>query len=410
MNPSVQRFDVLVAGGGLVGASLALALAPLGLRVGIVEARPPPAPAQPHYDDRAIALAAGSRRVLEAVGVWPLLAQHAEPIRRVHVSEAGRPGVALLDAAEMAMDALGWVVENPPLARAFDAALNGHGAIDRFQPATIVGCEAGADAVEVEIDAGGIVRRCSTRLLVGADGAGSTVREHAGIDVTRHEYRQTSIVTNVTAALPHRGTAWERFTPAGPLAFLPLQGRRCALVWTVPANDADAVLALDDRAFAVRVNELFGHRLGALERVGRRQAWPLARVLARQQWRGRIALVGNAAHSLHPIAGQGFNLSLRDCAALAEAVVAGIAASNDPADAGALQRWAYERAADQRRTGVFIDGLNSLFALDLPGLGFARSAGIGLFGLAGPARRLLARYGTGVGAPLPKLARGVPLR
>lgn len=400
MSASAQQFDVLVAGGGLVGASLVLALAPLGLRVGIVEARARPGPAKAHYDDRAIALADGSRRVLEAVGIWPLVAPHAEPIRRVHVSEAGRPGVAILDAEEMAMDALGWVVENPPLARAFDEALGNDGAIERFQPATIIGLEAGAERVEVEIDAGGVVQRCSTRLLVGADGADSIVRDRAGIGVARHEYGQTSVVTNVTTALPHEGVAWERFTPAGPLAFLPLQGRRCALVWTVPTTAAEAVLSLDDSAFTARVNELFGHRLGALERVGGRQAWPLARVLASQLWRGRVALVGNAAHSLHPIAGQGFNLSLRDCAALADAVAAGIATSDDPAESGALQRWADGRVADQRRTGTFIHGLNALFALDLPGMGLARGVGIGLFGLAGPARRLLARYGTGVGVPL----------
>ncbi|MFN2300605.1 MAG: 2-octaprenyl-6-methoxyphenyl hydroxylase [Gammaproteobacteria bacterium] len=400
MSAPAQQFDVLVAGGGLVGASLVLALAPLGLRVGIIEARARPGPAKAHYDDRAIALADGSRRVLEAIGVWPLVAPHAEPIRRVHVSEAGRPGIAILDAEEMAMEALGWVIENPPLAHAFEAALAHEGTIERFQPATIIDLEAGAEHVEVEIDAGGVVQRCSTRLLVGADGAGSTVRDRAGIGVSRHEYGQTSVVTNVTTALPHEGVAWERFTPAGPLAFLPLQERRCALVWTVPAGDADTVLSLDDSAFAERVNALFGHRLGAIERVGRRQAWPLARVLAKQLWRGRVALVGNAAHSLHPIAGQGFNLSLRDCTALAEAVAAGIAASDDPADCGALQRWADGRIADQRRTATFIDGLNALFALDLPGVGLARGVGIGLFGLAGPARRLLARYGTGVGVPL----------
>ncbi len=393
----------------MVGASMALALAPLGLKIAMVDRVPPPERHAPGYDDRSTALAAGSRRILEAIDVWDALAPHATPIRDVHVSELGRLGTTVLSARDVALDALGWVVENPRLATALDDALVRCAAVERFQPATITGVSQSDEGVEVDMDTDGVMRHCRSRLLIGADGATSSVRALLGIESKVRDYAQTAIVANLTPRDLRDGYAWERFTPEGPLAMLPLPGGRCALVWTMPRARSDERMALSDDAFGESVNALFGGRFGAIERVGRRQCWPLSRTLADEQRVGRTVLVGNAAHSLHPIAAQGLNLSLRDCAALAEAVAAGLDAG-DPADASALAQWERERRADQRRVTAFIDGLNGLFTNELMGLGVLRGSGLGAFGMFGPGKRLLARYGAGVGAPLPKLARGIPLR
>ena len=400
---------MVVAGGGMVGAATALALALLDLRVAVVDRVAPPARQAPGYDDRSTALAAGSRRILDALGAWAPLAPHAAPIRTVHVSEHGRLGVTRLSADEIALEALGWVVENPRLGAALDDALDRAPHVTRIHPASITALRELDDSVEVDVDAGGAIQRCRARLLVGADGARSTVRDLLGVGASVRDYGQTAIVANLTPRDAHGDRAWERFTPDGPVALLPLSDRRCALVWTMPHERVDARMALADGAFADEVNALFGARLGPVERLGRRQAWPLARVLADEQRRGRVVLVGNAAHSLHPVAAQGLNLSLRDCAALAEAVAAGLEAGDPAADA-ALDQWVRERHADQRRVTRFIDGLNGLFTFGLPGLGTLRGGGLAAFGLFGAGKRLLARYGAGIGAPLPKLARGVPLR
>lgn len=383
-----QRFDVLVVGGAMVGAATALALGRHGLRVGIIESRPPAATTTAAgYDDRATALSAGSQRILAALGLWQVLKQHAAPIHTVHVSAAGRFGTTELHAGELALEALGWVVENPVLQRVFDDAVTAASWIEMIQPASVTGVAQDQDGVTVTVDD---ARRLQARLLVGADGAQSTVRALAGIGHKVHDYAQTALVANFTPTLAHAGRAWERFTRDGPFAMLPLPGERCALVWTAAAERAESLLALDDDAFAAEVERLSGGRLGRILRVGRRQAWPLRRVFADQQLDGRIALVGNAAHSLHPIAGQGLNLSLRDVAALVDALPAGL---ETPAS---LHAWADSRRADQRRVSGFTDCLNDLFQLELPLVGTLRAAGLAAFGLNGPLRRWFARYAAGV--------------
>ena len=376
----------------MVGVSLALALAPAAVRVGLIEAVPAPVLREPHYDDRATALSAGSQRILATLGVWERVAAAAAPIQRVHISEQGRMGVAWLEAEELALEALGWVIENPRLVAAFQAALAGSGAV-LFQPAKVVHIEPDDDGVTVQLEQDGQQMTVRTRLLVGADGARSMVREAIGVGASHHDYGQTAIVANLTPEQDHKGVAYERFTKDGPLAFLPLSEKRCAIVWSVPSAAVEHVLGLPDNAFCERINQLFGERLGPIMRLGQRQTWPLRRTLSDAQRRGRVVLVGNAAHSLHPIAGQGFNLSLRDVMALAETVASGI-------DDHALSDWERGRRADQQRVSGFTDKLNSLFLLDLPLVGSLRGAGIGAFGLAGPARRLIARYGAGLGVPL----------
>lgn len=382
-----QRFDVLIAGGGMVGAATALALRHLGLRVGVIESRPAAVATAAGYDDRATALSAGSQRMLSALGLWDGLEPHAAAIRTVHVSAEGKFGTTELKSTELAIDALGWVVENPVLQRAFDTAVAAASWVELVQPATVTDVTQSDDEVTVTLGDG---RELHARLLVGADGAQSTVRTLVDIAHDVHDYGQTALVANFTPTLTHAERAWERFTADGPFAMLPLPDDRCALVWTAAAARADALLALDDAAFAVEVERLSGGRLGRVLRVGKRQAWPLRRVFAAKQRSGRVVLVGNAAHSLHPIAGQGLNLSLRDVAALVDVLPAALDAP------GVLQAWADSRRADQRRVSGFTDCLNSLFQIELPAMGALRAAGLAAFGINGPLRRWFARYAAGV--------------
>jgi 2-octaprenyl-6-methoxyphenol hydroxylase len=261
----------------------------------------------------------------------------------------------------------------------------------------------------VEIEQDGVMSTLSARLVVAADGADSLLREQFGIEKLESDYHQTAIITNITPQLPHNQVAYERFTDSGPLALLPMTEHRCAVVWTVATEDAEAVMGLSDSEFLARLQERFGFRLGRLEQVGRRQAWPLRLVRARQSTGPRLALVGNAVHTLHPIAGQGFNLGARDVAVLAEIVVDAVRNGLDPGADAVLECYARWRSADHRRVTVFTDGLARIFTLPLPALGPVRGAGMLALDLLPPAKRLLTRMTMGRGGRVPRLARGLPL-
>jgi 2-octaprenyl-6-methoxyphenol hydroxylase len=247
------------------------------------------------------------------------------------------------------------------------------------------------------------------RLVVAADGADSPVREQFGIESSVSDYQQTAIVTNITPQLAHNHVAYERFTESGPLALLPMTEQRCAVVWTIASSQVESIMALDDAGFVAALQARFGYRLGRLERVGRRQAWPLRLVQAKETVRERLALVGNAVHTLHPVAGQGFNLGARDIAVLAEVLVDALQAGEDPGSLAVLNRYGEWRHRDHQNVMVFTDGLARLFTLPLPALGLARSAGMLAFDLFPPAKRMLTRMTMGRSGRTPKLARGLPL-
>lgn len=408
---SVSRpecFDVVVAGGGMVGASLAAALAGLSCRTLVVEAVPPSSrAAQPSYDDRATAIAEAGRRILAAVGSWEGMAHRAAAIREIHVSERGTFGVTRLSAAEQGVAAFGHVVENRAIGAALWARLDAAENVTVWSPARVAGIEPHDDYVAVSILRGdGESVEVRARLLAAADGAGSPVRRMMGIGYDLRQYGQTGVIANVTPARQHRGTAWERFTPQGPIAVLPLPEGRVAIVWTLPPDEAARVMELDDAAFLTGLQAAFGQRLGEFRRAGRRAAYPLALTQSRGWVAGRIALVGNAAHGIHPVAGQGFNLGLRDAAALAEVVAGGY---GDPGDAAALADYAAWREADRARTVRYTDGLVRLFTSGLMPMRAAR--GIGLVGLdlLPAARSALGRRGMGLAGRLPRLALGQPL-
>lgn len=408
---SDEVFDLLVAGGGMVGASLALALAPLGLRVALVEAEPLPADAPARGgDDRSIALANGSTRVFAALGVWEAMRREATPIRRIHVSERGRFGAARIDAAAQNLAALGWVVPQHTIAGALRTALRRHPGIVTIAPATAESTTLERDARTLQVRTADDERELRGRLLVAADGAGSALRSAAGIDAERWDYQQVAIVSTLTAQKFHDHVAYERFTPEGPIALLPLADGRCGLVWTRSPTDAEATLGLDDRAFIEAFQQSFGMRLGRFLQVGPRRAWPLAMTRAERHTGPRLALVGNAAQGLHPVAGQGFNLGLRDAVSLAETIVdlreEGIL---DAGDEQLLDRYRAWREQDSGRISAFTDGLVRLFGSPLGSVRTLRGLGLLAFDAMPPAKDALARLSVGAAGRVPKLARGAPL-
>lgn len=404
-----QEFDIVIAGGGMVGGSLAAALAALPLRTLVVEAFPLAAAEQPSYDDRATAVAESSRRILAGIGCWEGLADRAAPIREVHVSERGAFGATRLRAAEQGLHCFGFVVENRALGEVIWRRIERAGSLTAWCPARVVTLHQEADSVRVGIQRGDdAVLEVRARLLVAADGARSPAREMAGISHTLHDYGQTAVIANITPARDHGGTAFERFTPSGPLAVLPLTRGRATVVWTLPPAQAEATLALSDDGFLAALQSAFGFRLGALRKTGRRAAYPLALLQADAWTAGRVLLAGNAAHGIHPVAGQGFNLGLRDVAALAE-LVAARGADCDPGAPELCAEYAGWREEDRDRTVRDTDGLVQLFTSDFLPLRTGRQLGLVGLDLLPPARAALARRGMGLHGRLPRLALGQPL-
>lgn len=391
--------DIAIIGGGLVGASLALALQPLarerGWTITLVEPFAPGNGYQPSYDARSSALSYGTRLIYEHLGVWAAIARHAEPIRNIHVSDRGRFGATTLEAAEAGVPALGYVVENAWLGQCLWAALDPERVSWR--------CPAEVTALRAELNGYRLTLADETQLTcslaVLADGGRSGLRDQLGVEVKVREYDQTALIANVSFNQPHNGQAFERFTDDGPLALLPLPDNRCALVWTRKPVDAKCLQALPDAAFLAQLQQSFGYRLGTLTQVGARSLYPLALAEAREQVRRNLVVLGNAAHSLHPIAGQGFNLSLRDVQALAQALAA---SDTPPGELAALQGYVAAQQRDQQWTIGFSDQVTRLFSQ--PGRWVAHGRNLGLLGLdlLPPARQWFARQamgmGTGVGS------------
>lgn len=401
--------DVLIAGGGLVGASLAAALGNSPLRLAVVEPVPAEAPAQPSYDDRTTALSPSTQRVLSALGLWPELAGEAVPIREIHVSDRGRFGFVRMSAAEEHIEALGYVVTNRRLGEVLPPHMNRLPNCQVIQPATVEALEQEGEAVRVHLRQGGTTCGLRARLLVAADGARSRTRELLGVEARVHDYQQVAVIANLTPERGHEGRAFERFTAEGPMALLPTFGGRCALIWTVPADRAEAVLALSDADFLAEVQQRFGYRLGRLLKSGRRAAYPLAMTNARRFAAERALIIGNAAHSMHPVAGQGFNLAIRDVAALAELLHEAALAGADPGAPELLRRYERAREGDCRRVTGFTDLLVRVFSSAVPGLTQARNAGLLALDLFPAGKRGFLRHAMGRSGSQPRLARGLPL-
>lgn len=405
---SPHEFDVIIAGGGLTGASLALALAPAAGRIALIEAVPPAADWQPSYDERGLALAISSQRILYGLGVWGAINPAATPVEQIHVSDQYHFGVVRLQAEELRLPALGYIVLARALGNALMQKINATPAIEFICPARVTGVVTGPGETEVTLVRDGHEGIITGRLLVAADGASSRLRDMLGISTICKDYHQTAIVTNVTPDKAHNNTAWERFTREGPVALLPLPDNHCSLVFTVPAIDADRYLAMNDDNFLSCLQSRFGTRLGSFRHLGVRKHYPLQFLQAADQIRDRSVLLGNAAHTLHPNGAQGFNLCLRDVAGLAEVLAPVLRAGGDPGAWHLLQSYQANRAADQRRVACFVDGLATLFYSDLPHKVLFRNFGMLLLNLCPPWKRLLVRMGTGLHGRQPALVRGAP--
>ncbi|MEA3174532.1 MAG: 2-octaprenyl-6-methoxyphenol hydroxylase [Gammaproteobacteria bacterium] len=404
-----DSYDIAIVGGGMVGATLAVALAPLKLRMALIEAVPHHAAAQPSFDERTTALSNGSRRILETIGVWPQLDASASAIRKIHVSDQGRFGFARIDAAEQGLAAMGYVAPNRALGDALWTRLPAEG-MRVFCPAEVAQVESNTDAVLIEVRQGGVEATIRAKLVVAADGVNSAVRRAFGVDAQVRDYEQTAVITTILPQRFHEHVAYERFTSQGPLALLPLEGGRCTLVLTLSPQAAKDALQWSDAEFIAEVQRRFGFRLGRFLKVGRRVPYPLALSRAERTSEGRCVIIGNAAQGLHPVAGMGFNLGLRDVASLAELLADH---ADDPDfDAGGAQLLAtYDawRAADRGGVIAFTDGLVRLFSNPLRGVQRLRNLGLLAFDLLPPAKAALSRLSTGANGRVPKLARGVGL-
>jgi 2-octaprenyl-6-methoxyphenol hydroxylase len=406
-------YDILIVGGGMVGATMAYALSPLPLRIGVIEAVPFKSDAQPSYDDRAIALAYGSAKIFESMGLWDKLADKVSPISRIHISDRGHFGVSRIDAAEEGVEALGYVIENRVVGAVLAEELPRLENVELICPATVTSVNLGGGTAQLTLEGGA---RLNTRLVIAADGGNSVVRQLLTIPTRSWDYGQTAVIANITPGRPHQGIAYERFTDNGPVALLPNSyaaaedPRRCSLVWTVRRGDEERVLGLSDEEFLAELQGRFGYRLGTLEKVGRRNAYPLKLVRAKEQVRPRLALIGNAAHTLHPIAGQGFNLGLRDVAVLADVLADAVAESRDVGDSAVMQAYSDWRNWDHKKVIGFTDSLVRLFSNPLAPVALVRNVGLVTLDLVPPLKRLLTRQTMGLAGKLPRLALGLPLQ
>ncbi|KRW61397.1 2-octaprenyl-6-methoxyphenyl hydroxylase [Pseudomonas sp. TTU2014-080ASC] len=390
----MQRVDIAIIGGGLVGASLALALQSeakqRGWTICLIEPFTPGAGYQPSYDARSTALSYGSQQIYQRLGLWQAISQRAEPITQIHVSDRGRFAAARMNAEEEGVPALGYVVENAWLGECLWNGLDQE-VVSWRSPAQVSRMQALADGYRLTLENGSELE-CNLAIL--AEGGRSGLREQLGINISVSPYGQSALIANITPQLPHEGLAFERFTDEGPMAMLPVTDNRCALVWTRATAEAERLHALEERPFLEELQQAFGYRLGQLRQVGTRHLYPLALTSATEQIRPHLVVLGNAAHALHPIAGQGYNLSLRDTLVLAETLLG----SDAPlGDLNTLQRYVDSQLLDQQLTVGFSDKVTRLFSTGQPLLVAGRNLGLIGLDLLPPAKRWFARQAMGLG-------------
>src|SRR6056297_88141 len=399
--------DIGIVGGGLNGPCLALAVAQAGLSSVVLDALPTDTRSGDDFDGRSYALALASVRMLSALGLWDGVADHAQPINEIKASdgragEGASPHFLHFDSGEMEEGPMGHMLEDRYLRRALLDAMAASDLVDHRPGARVV-AQSTEDAASVTLADGTVL---TGRLLVGADGRRSGVAERAGIRRTGWGYGQTALVAAISHELPHQGIAHQFFMPAGPLAILPLPGNRCSIVWSETAEDAEAMLAMDDDAFLEVLRPRFGDFLGEIALAGKRFSYPLSLSIANRFIGDKLALVGDAAHGVHPIAGQGLNLGLRDVAALAEVVADAVRRGEDFAASDVLERYQSWRRFDTAALAVATDGVNRLFSNDNPALRLVRDLGMSAITAMPGLRRTFMREAAGLTGDLPRLLQG----
>jgi len=400
--------DILIVGGGLNGCSLALALAGAGFRVALIDSQRAEQASADGFDGRSYALALASQRMLAVLGLWPGIAAKAQPILQIkasdgHANAGPSPLHLVFDHAEIEEGPMGFMVEDRHLRRALLAAIAATPAIRHLPGETVVRQGAAAAWITVDLALGGSARG---RLLVGCDGRASGTAARAGIGRTGWPYHQTALVCAVAHDLPHHGTAHQFFMPAGPLAILPLTGNRSSIVWTESDAQAQAIQAMSDADYLAVLRPRFGEFLGRISLAGARYCYPLGLSLANAMTGARLALVGDAAHGIHPLAGQGLNLGLRDSAALTEVLAVAARRGEDIGAAAVLARYQGWRRFDAAALALATDGFNRLFSNDNPLLRAGRDLGLGLVNTWPTLRRGLIREAAGLTGDVPRLMQG----
>ncbi len=388
-------YDLIIVGGGLAGNCLALALKDTGLSCAIIEASTPEQLQTSPAGDRALALAAGTVQQLEQMGVWQGIGHATTAIKNIHISDRGHFGKTRLSAEKEQVEALGYVITARDL-ETHAAKLVAESPTTQFCPARVVGLSSDSDKISVQIQQGDESLTLTAQLLIGADGGQSSIRQLLNISQQVTDYRQTALVTTVTSTLAHKNTAFERFTSSGPLALLPIAHKQSAVVWTRSTEDAKALLQISETDFLAQLQACFGYKLGKLSLSAPIRSFPLALIRAEKMIAERVVIIGNAVHQLHPVAGQGFNLGLRDVVQLADKLIIQHQADKDLGADDFLKDYAASRQKDHDLVIGFTNNVVRIFSNDWLPLAAARNLGLTLLDHIPKAKSLLSRYAMGL--------------